>query len=260
MVGGITCGNCLRTPPAPTSTHTHTPAPPPSTLHPPGPEKKGAVMSDRKKRVVAYHEAGHAVVGALMPEYDPVSKISIVPRGSAGGLTFFAPSEERLESGLYSRTYLQNQMCVALGGRVAEELIFGADNITTGASGDFQQVTRIARLMVTQLAMADDLGQLAWSSSGGNTFLGQSWAQPADFSSATADAIDGEVKALVERAYRRAKDCLQRNLDTLHRVAAVLVEKENIDGDEFQAMIAEAQAEQYLMDDAPSLTIPYQSA
>jgi len=105
-----------------------------------GPEKKGAVMSEQKKKLVAYHEAGHALVGALMPEYDPVAKISIVPRGAAGGLTFFAPSEERLESGLYSRSYLENQMCVALGGRIAEELIFGPENVTTGASNDFQQV------------------------------------------------------------------------------------------------------------------------
>lgn len=105
-----------------------------------GPEKKQAVMSDRKRELVAYHEAGHALVGALMPEYDPVTKISIVPRGAAGGLTFFAPSEERLESGLYSRSYLENQMAVALGGRIAEELIFGEDDITTGASNDFQQV------------------------------------------------------------------------------------------------------------------------
>lgn len=148
-----------------------------------GPEKKGAVMSDKKRRLVAYHEAGHALVGALMPDYDPVTKISIVPRGAAGGLTFFAPSEERLESGLYSRTYFENQMAVALGGRVAEELIFGEDDITTGASGDFQQVTRTARLMVTQLGFSKKLGQVAWSSGGGNAFLGQSMAQPSDFSS-----------------------------------------------------------------------------
>jgi cell division protease FtsH len=148
-----------------------------------GPEKKGAVMSDKKRKLVAYHEAGHALVGALMPDYDPVTKISIVPRGAAGGLTFFAPSEERLESGLYSRTYFENQMAVALGGRVAEELIFGEDDITTGASGDFQQVTRTARLMVTQLGFSKKLGQIAWSSGGGQSFLGQSMAQPSDFSS-----------------------------------------------------------------------------
>lgn len=225
-----------------------------------GPEKKGAVMSEKKRKLVAYHEAGHAIVGALMPEYDPVSKISIVPRGAAGGLTFFAPSEERLESGLYSRTYLENQMAVALGGRIAEELIFGENDITTGASGDFQQVTRIARLMVTQLGFVKDLGQVAWSQSGGNTFLGGQMAQPSDFSMETADKIDNEVKKLVERAYRRAKDCLQENVDVLHKVAAVLVEKENIDGDEFQKIIMESQAQQYLKKDAPGVNIPYQSA
>ncbi|KAJ9505686.1 hypothetical protein QJQ45_022439 [Haematococcus lacustris] len=227
-----------------------------------GPEKKGAVMSDKKRRLVAYHEAGHAVVGALMPEYDAVTKISIVPRGAAGGLTFFAPSEERLESGLYSRTYLENQMAVALGGRIAEELIFGENDITTGASGDFQQVTRIARLMVTQLGFGDKerLGQVAWSQGGGNTFLGGQMAQPSDFSMSTADKIDNEVKQLVECAYRRAKDLLTSNIDVLHKIAAVLVEKENIDGEEFQAIIMESQVEQYLKKDAPGVTIPYQAA
>jgi cell division protease FtsH len=114
-----------------------------------GPEKKGTVMSDKKKQLVAYHEAGHALVGALLPAYDPITKITIVPRGNAGGLTYFAPSEERLETGLYSREYLENQLAVALGGRVAEELIFGPDDVTTGAGGDFQQVTRTARMMVS---------------------------------------------------------------------------------------------------------------
>jgi cell division protease FtsH len=224
-----------------------------------GPEKKNAVMSEKKRKLVAYHEAGHALVGALMPEYDPVTKISIVPRGAAGGLTFFAPSEERLESGLYSRTYFENQMAVALGGRIAEELIFGEDDITTGASGDFQQVTRTARLMVTQLGFSKQLGQVAWSSGGGNSFLGQSMAQPSDFSMKTADEIDAEVKQLVERAYRRAKDLIQSNLDILHKTAAVLMEKENIDGDEFQQIVLESQARQYLKQDAPGVTIPYQA-
>ena len=106
-----------------------------------GPEKKNRVMSEKRKTLVAFHEAGHALVGALMPDYDPVQKISIIPRGQAGGLTWFTPSEERMESGLYSRSYLQNQMAVALGGRVAEEIIFGAEEVTTGASNDLQQVT-----------------------------------------------------------------------------------------------------------------------
>ncbi len=118
-----------------------------------GPEKKDRVMSERRKRLVAYHEAGHALVGALMPDYDPVQKISIIPRGNAGGLTFFTPSEERMESGLYSRVYLQNQMAVALGGRVAEEIVYGEDEVTTGASNDLQQVASTARQMITRFGM-----------------------------------------------------------------------------------------------------------
>eukprot|EP00798_Chlamydomonas_sp_ICE-L_P032254 gene32254-16821_t len=395
-----------------------------------GPEKTGVVVTENKRRLVAYHEAGHALVGALMPEYaavtkisivlkgaagwpcpswrpdagaghalvgalmpeyDAVTKISIVPRGAAGGLTFFAPSEERLESGLYSRSYLENKMAVALGGRIAEELIFGEDNITTevvvrssssrrpsssspasssrlvvpvvsspptvlvilyvvvvfprrrrpsssvvvvpsvgfpvvvvvvpvvvvprrrrrrrplprrlvvvvspdrrprlvvvvvvvvvssssasvqsfrlrrsnrirsciqslesrvrvvfvvGASGDFQQVARIARLMVTQLGFCKDLGQVAWSSG-------------SEFSMETADRIDQEVKQLVERAYRRAKDLVQCNVEVLHKAAAVLLEKENLDGEEFMQIVMDSQAENYTKKDAPGLTIPYQQA
>ncbi|MBC6434552.1 ATP-dependent zinc metalloprotease FtsH, partial [Nostoc sp. HG1] len=105
-----------------------------------GPEKKDRVMSEKRKTLVAYHEAGHALVGALMPDYDPVQKISIIPRGRAGGLTWFTPSEDRMDSGLYSRSYLQNQMAVALGGRIAEEIVFGEEEVTTGASNDLQQV------------------------------------------------------------------------------------------------------------------------
>ncbi|GMH40388.1 hypothetical protein BSKO_08292 [Bryopsis sp. KO-2023] len=222
-----------------------------------GPEKKQAIMTDKKKKLVAYHEAGHALVGALMPEYDPVTKISIVPRGAAGGLTFFAPSEERLESGLYSRTYLENQMAVALGGRIAEELIFGEDNITTGASNDFQQVTRTARLMVSQMGFSDKLGQISWSSSG-PSFLGQEMGQQGEFSMSTANDIDTEVKRLVEVAYRRAKDLVQSNIGILHEVADVLLENENIDGEEFEGIIQASKAKQYLKKDAPGVKIPYQ--
>jgi cell division protease FtsH len=221
-----------------------------------GPEKKGAVMSDKKKRLVAYHEAGHALVGALMPEYDPVTKISIVPRGAAGGLTFFTPNEERLESGLYSRSYLENQMSVALGGRVAEELIFGPDDVTTGASGDFQQVSRVAKMMVTQMGFSKKLGQVAWTS-GQQSFLGNQAGQPADCSGATAAEIDEEIKELVTRAYRRAKDLVTSNIDILHKTAAVLLEKEQIDGEEFSRIVMESQAEQYLKQDEPSIAVPY---
>eukprot|EP00899_Mesostigma_viride_P009870 jgi/Mesvir1/18885/Mv18884-RA.1 len=211
-----------------------------------GPEKKGAVMSEAKKRLVAYHEAGHALVGALMPEYDPVAKISIIPRGAAGGLTFFAPSEERLESGLYSRSYLENQMAVALGGRVAEELIFGPENVTTGASNDFQQVTRVAKQMIEKFGFSKKLGQVAFGSSGGNPFLGQQAGQAADCSMRTTDIIDQEVRALVDRAYSRAKDLMSTHIDVLHKIAEVLLEKESIDGEEFQAIMMAADVKLYV--------------
>merc|ERR1711904_636196 len=223
-----------------------------------GVEKKGAVMSEKKRKLVAYHEAGHAVVGALLPDYDSVTKISIVPRGAAGGLTFFAPSEERLESGLYSRSYLENQMAVAMGGRIAEELIFGADNVTTGAGGDFQQVTRTAKQMVTQVGFSDKLGQVAYGGGGGPSFLGQQMGQSSDFSGKTAALIDEEVKILVERAYRRAKDLMQNNMPALHALADLLLEKENVDGDEFERMLQDMGCEQYLKADEPSIAVPFQ--
>jgi cell division protease FtsH len=173
-----------------------------------GPEKKDRVMSEKRKRLVAYHESGHALVGALMPDYDPVQKISIIPRGQAGGLTFFTPSEERMESGLYSRSYLQNQMAVALGGRVAEEIVYGEDEVTTGASNDLQQVARVARQMVTRFGMSDRLGPVALGRSQGGMFLGRDIAAERDFSEDTAAAIDEEVSQLVEEAYRRATEVL----------------------------------------------------
>jgi len=225
-----------------------------------GAAKEGAVMSEKKKRLVAYHEAGHAIVGALMPEYDPVTKISIVPRGAAGGLTFFAPSEERLESGLYSRTYLENQMAVAMGGRVAEELIFGAENVTTGASGDFQQVSRTARMMIEQMGFSDKIGQIALKSGGGQTFLGNDAGRGADYSQTTADIVDSEVQALVEVAYRRAKDLVQENIQCLHDVAEVLLDKENIDGDEFEQIMLKAKAKLYLKDDNSAVDVPFKTA
>merc|ERR1711964_33636 len=214
--------------------------------------------SDKKKKLVAYHEAGHALVGSLMPEYDPVTKITIVPRGAAGGITFFAPSEERLESGLYSRSYLENQLSVALGGRIAEELIFGPDDVTTGAGGDFQQVTRIARMMVSQMGFLKESGPVSWSGRTGPSFLGQEVGQGGEYSQETADKIDEEVKKLVERAYRRAKDLIQSNIEVFHKTADVLVDRETIDGEELLKIIQECKAEQYLKKDAPEVSVPYQ--
>jgi cell division protease FtsH len=202
-----------------------------------GPEKKDRVMSEKRKRLVAYHEAGHALVGALMPDYDPVQKISIIPRGQAGGLTFFTPSEERMESGLYSRAYLQNQMAVALGGRVAEELVYGDDEVTTGASNDLQQVARVARQMVTRFGMSDRLGPIALGRSQGGMFLGRDIAAERDFSEDTAAAIDDEVGLLVAEAHRRATSVLRANRTVLDRLADLLVEKETVDAEELQELL-----------------------
>jgi len=202
-----------------------------------GPEKKDRVMSEKRKRLVAYHEAGHALVGALMPDYDPVQKISIIPRGQAGGLTFFTPSEERMESGLYSRTYLQNQMAVALGGRVAEELVYGEDEVTTGASNDLQQVARVARQMVTRFGMSDKLGPIALGRSQGGMFLGRDIAAERDFSEDTAAAIDEEVSQLVAEAHRRATEVLGNNRAVLDQLADLLVEKETVDAEELQELL-----------------------
>jgi cell division protease FtsH len=202
-----------------------------------GPEKKDRVMSERRKRLVAYHEAGHALVGALMPDYDAVQKISIIPRGNAGGLTFFTPSEERMESGLYSRSYLQNQMAVALGGRVAEEIVYGEDEVTTGASNDLQQVARVARQMVTRFGMSDKLGPVALGRSQGGMFLGRDIGAERDFSEDTAATIDEEVSDLVAVAYKRATDVLTSNRAVLDELADLLVEQETVDAEQLQELL-----------------------
>ena len=207
-----------------------------------GPEKKDRVMSERRKRLVAYHEAGHAIVGALMPDYDPVQKISIIPRGNAGGLTFFTPSEERMESGLYSRAYLQNQMAVALGGRVAEEIIYGEDEVTTGASNDLQQVASTARQMITRFGMSDTLGPVALGRAQGGMFLGRDIAAERDFSEDTAATIDQEVSDLVDVAYKRATKVLEDNRAVLDELADMLVERETVDAEEFQELLIKRDA------------------
>ncbi|WP_250122414.1 ATP-dependent zinc metalloprotease FtsH3 [Chroococcidiopsis sp. CCMEE 29] len=203
-----------------------------------GPEKKDRVMSEKRKTLVAYHEAGHALVGALMPDYDPVQKISIIPRGRAGGLTWFTPSEDRMDTGLFSRSYLENQMAVALGGRIAEELIFGEEEVTTGASNDLQQVARVARQMVTRFGMSDRLGPVALGRQQGNMFLGRDIVAERDFSEETASVIDDEVSQLVEIAYRRAKEVLLNNRPILDQLAQMLVEKETVDAEELQDLLA----------------------
>merc|ERR1712232_815968 len=163
--------------------------------------------------LVAFHEAGHAIVGAAMPDYDQVQKISIIPRSNgAGGLTFFAPSDTRLESGLYSKQYLESQLAVALGGRLAEEIIFGEDEVTTGASNDIQQVANIGR----QVGQS----QMGWGAK-------------------VSSAVDGEIERLVNNSYLGAKNVLLENKALLNHLSKVLVEREVVSAEEFQMMQVE---------------------
>jgi len=177
-----------------------------------GPEKKNAESTVQRRELVAYHEAGHAVVAALMPDYDQVAKITITPRGNAGGLTLFAPNEDRVDSGLYSRQFLESQMAVALGGRIAEEIIFGDNEVTTGASSDLERVTSTAKMMVTQFGMSQRIGQVALEKPEGSPFMGRSMGQEqAVMSVETHNLVDAEVSRLVTGAYQRAKHLLVEN-------------------------------------------------
>jgi len=187
-----------------------------------------------RQRLVAYHEAGHAIMGALTPDYDQVAKVTILPRtNGAGGFTLFAPSEERLSSGLYSKRYLKGQLAVALAGRVVEELVYGEDEITTGASGDLQQVRNIARRMVTQWGYSKErLGAVAWEMPDGNGGFG-----PQAASQGTEEMVDREVKALVAEAYAHCKKTMSDNRAIWEELTEMLIEKETVDYNEMVELI-----------------------
>jgi cell division protease FtsH len=188
-----------------------------------------------RQKLVAYHEAGHAVAGLLTPDYDMVTKVTIIPRtNGAGGFTLFTPSEERLESGMYSKRYLEAQLCVALGGRIAEEIVFGDDEVTTGASNDLQQVRSIARRMVAQWGFANDqMGSapVAWETTDGNGLMA-----PKAASAETEKAIDDQVQRIVSNAYDTCYKLLSDNRALMDTMVDGLIEKETIDYDELQKM------------------------
>jgi len=187
-----------------------------------------------RQLLVAYHEAGHAITGALTPDYDMVTKVTILPRSNgAGGFTLFTPSDERAESGMYSMRYLKSQLVVALGGRVAEELVFGKEEITTGASGDLQQVRNIARRMVAQWGYSKDkLGATSWEAPDGNGGFGTSAASPE-----VEKRIDAEVTQLCADAYKACKTMLTENRVLLDELKDLLIEKETVDYQEMQTLI-----------------------
>lgn len=191
-----------------------------------GAERKSMVMSDEEKKLTAYHEAGHAIVGRLVPEHDPVHKVTIIPRGRALGVTLFLPEADRYS---YSKTRLECQISTLFGGRIAEELIFGPDAVTTGASNDIQRATEIARNMVTKWGLSQKLGPLTYSEEEGEVFLGHSVAKHKEVSDETSHTIDEEIRLFIDRNYERAETMLNENLDKLHMMAEALIKYETID-------------------------------
>ena len=196
-----------------------------------GPEKRTKVRNEKENKLVAYHEAGHAVVSRFLPTQDPVHQISIVPRGMAGGYTMYRPTEDK---NFMSKSEMEETIVSLLGGRVAESLIL--NDVSTGASNDIQRATQIARNMVTKYGMSDRIGAIMLGSGQEEVFLGRDFAQAKEYSEETAAVIDEEIKKIVDNAYRRAEQILRDNIDKLHAVAGVLLEKEKIDGEEFDAI------------------------
>ncbi len=191
-----------------------------------GAERKSMVMSDDEKKLTAYHEAGHAIVGLLVPAHDPVHKVTIIPRGRALGVTMFLPTEDRYS---YSKQRLESQISSLFGGRIAEELIFGPDAVTTGASNDIQRATEMARSMVTKWGLSEKLGPLMYAEEEGEVFLGRSVTQHKNVSDETAHIIDEEIRHFIDRNYERSERLLKENLDKLHTMAQALIKFETID-------------------------------
>lgn len=200
-----------------------------------GAERKSMVMNEDEKRLTAYHEAGHAIVGLKVPEHDPVHKVTIIPRGRALGVTMFLPEEDRYS---YTRRRLNSSICGLFGGRIAEEMIFGAESVTTGAQNDIQRVTEIARNMVTKWGLSDKLGPLAYGEDEGEVFLGHQVTQSKTISDETAHAIDEEVRRIVEENYKEATRVLEENKDALHAMADALMKFETIDRDQIEDVMA----------------------
>ncbi|MDB9342522.1 ATP-dependent zinc metalloprotease FtsH2 [Nodularia spumigena CS-586/05] len=193
------------------------------------------LVDSKSKRLIAYHEVGHALVGTLLKEHDPVQKVTLIPRGQAQGLTWFTPNEEQ---GLISRSQLKARITGALGGRAAEEVVFGAAEVTTGAGGDLQQLSGMARQMVTRFGMSD-LGPLSLESQQGEVFLGRDWTTRSEYSESIAARIDAQVREIVEQCYDNAKQIMRDHRTACDRLVDLLIEKETIDGEEFRQIVAE---------------------
>ena len=193
------------------------------------------LVDSKSKRLIAYHEVGHAIVGTLMKDHDPVQKVTLIPRGQAQGLTWFMPNEEQ---GLTTKAQLMARIAGAMGGRAAEEEVFGDDEVTTGAGGDLQQVTEMARQMVTRFGMSI-LGPISLEGSGGEVFLGGGLMNRSEYSEEVAAQIDFQVRAIAEQGHQIARQIVQDNREVVDRLVELLIDKETIDGEEFRQIVAE---------------------
>ena len=200
-----------------------------------GAERKSMVMSEDEKKLTAYHEAGHAIVGRLVPDHDPVHKVTIIPRGRALGVTLFLPEADRYS---YSKQRLESQISSLFGGRIAEELIFGPEKVTTGASNDIHRATEMARNMVTKWGLSEKLGPLTYSEEEGEVFLGHSVTQHKNVSDETAHIIDEEIRAFIDRNYDRARNLLEENIEKLHMMADALIKYETIDANQIDDIMS----------------------
>ncbi len=200
-----------------------------------GAERRSMVMSEETKESTAYHEAGHAIVGRLVPEHDPVYKVSIIPRGRALGVTMYLPEQDRVSM---SRQHLESMVSSLYGGRLAEELIYGADKVSTGASNDIERATDIARKMVTQWGFSEKLGPLLYAEEEGEVFLGRSVTQTKHMSDDTAKLIDTEIRQIIDRNYSRAKQILEENMDIMHAMKDALMKYETIDAGQIEDLMA----------------------
>jgi len=199
-----------------------------------GAERKSMAMSEEEKKLTAYHEAGHAIVGHLVPKHDPVYKVTIIPRGRALGVTMYLPEDDRYSQ---SKVELESRISSLYGGRLAEELIFGEENVTTGASSDIERATEIARNMVTKWGLSDELGPLAYSEEEGEVFLGRASTKQNPMSAETVMSIDGEIRKIIDRNYDRAEQILKDNMDILHAMTDALMKYETIDAGQVERLM-----------------------
>ena len=200
-----------------------------------GAERKSMVMSEEEKELTAYHESGHAIVGRLVPEHDPVHKVTIIPRGRALGVTMFLPEDDRYSN---NKQRLESQICTLYGGRIAEELIYGKDKVTTGASNDIERATEIAKNMVTKWGLSEKMGPMSYSDEEGEVFLGRSVTHTKTMSDDTANDIDSEVRLLVDKSYATATKMIKDNMDKLHAMSEALMTYETIDKDQIDDIMA----------------------